>query len=71
MTNTDLDSVLTLAHALGDAIRVKDWTLARHLWDQLTALYPPLLESHRHLAAILRDEEAMVEMAGRQSTCIH
>lgn len=61
----------TLLYALGEAIRIKDWPNALPVWERLLAMHAPLAEWQPHLAAVLRNEAAMVQLAERQSTKIH
>jgi hypothetical protein len=46
--------------ALHRAIRDKDWDAARQQWGWLLLHHPYLCKSNPHVAAMLRNEEAMV-----------
>jgi hypothetical protein len=70
MTDKEIE-ILTLVYALGDAIQVKDWTLARVIWDRLLLCHAPLADMQPHLSTVLKNQEAMIQMAERQSTKIH
>lgn len=67
MLDTETE-IFTLLYALGEAIRLKDWTLARLTWDRLLLMHRPLVESHPHVATVLRNQEAMVYL---HSNSIH
>ena len=62
MTDTRLEEILTVTALLGAAIRSKDWSRARQLWERLTAMHPQVAVAtdQPHVAAVLRNEEAMV-----------
>lgn len=69
---TDKEAViLTLVGELDDAIRVRDWPRALPVWEFLERLHPHIADWHPSVAIILRNEAAMVQLAGQQTTKVH
>ena len=69
---TDKEAViLTLIGELDDAIRVNNSPRALQVWEFLERLHPAVAEWYPKVEITLRNDVAMVQMAGQQTTKVH
>jgi len=70
----EVDTVLGIIAVMNTAIDIRAWSLAREAWAALAPLHPMLIRNNPRLALVdevFAREEALLQLAERQSHCIH